>query len=238
MELTCLATGSSGNCYLLKVGSDTVILDAGIEIEKIIKNVNLNDVKFAFISHEHKDHSKSLEKLVLRGVPIVSGITTHEFTENQKFGEFGALYLIPIQHGNTSNAAIIIKTKNECILYATDFNICEYDLSAFKFTSIIVECNYIDERIDAVFEKYEGKPQFFKFKRQINSHMGLRGLQIFLDTLDLKYCSKIILVHKSTNIDLVDAPRMGLTILKRYGIDTGVCRTNGGIDWYLKEDYE
>lgn len=220
-NLECLATGSSGNCYILRIDDYTCILDAGCKWEKLVANVNLNKVDFAFISHEHKDHSLNLEKLVLRGVEILSGINTRSLFKKAFKGRLQA-YLVPIQHGETNNCALILKNYDECVLYATDFNICEYDLSTFQFTRVIVECNYLEERI-------KGQADI-KSLRQINTHMGLEGLQIFLDTLDLSKCEEIDLVHMSN--DYGDKIIMGSSIYNKYKIKTGVCLKHGGVEYY------
>lgn len=42
MILRCLASGSSGNYYLLQNENETLILDCGIDIKKIKKGLNWN----------------------------------------------------------------------------------------------------------------------------------------------------------------------------------------------------
>ena len=221
----CLCTGSTGNCYLLKVGSSLVVLDAGGDFKKLTSSVNLNDVEFAYISHEHQDHSKNLKNLILRGVKCLDGITNQETIKNQinaKNGGFLQVLRVPIKHGKCNNSALIIKSEEELILYATDFNRCEYDLSKFKFTRVIVECNYIESMVVGV--------EDIKVKRQINTHMGLEGLQIFLDKLDLSKCQEIDLIHMSQGYG--NPILMGSTIYSKYRIKTGVCKQYGGIDYY------
>ncbi len=235
MKISCLASGSTGNCYLVKMGGSCFILDAGITIDSIVSKVNLNDVDFAFISHEHKDHSKSADKLVLRGVKIVKGNLIHDFVKIAPTTEFDTkfqVFCFPVQHGDEQNAGIIVycnETK-ECLLYATDFNICKYDIQAFlnayipqaKFTHIMVECNYIEELVQGMDD--------IKTKRQINTHMGLNGLQLFLDKLDLSKCQEIVLVHMSQGYG--DSIWMPATIYSKYKIKTGICQQWGGIDYY------
>lgn len=225
IEVNCLATGSTGNCYILKIDGSTVILDAGCKWNKLIANQNLNDVLFAYISHVHKDHSLNEENLRIRGIEILNGTTSGEILKNEfktKFDSKIRAYRIPIRHGDTENAALIIQTKNECVLYATDFNLCEYDLSSFKFTHILVECNFLDERVVGCSD--------IKTLRQINTHMSLGGLKIFLDCLDLSQCKEIDLIHLSQQYgnDIL----MGSAIYTRYQIKTGVCKQHGGIEYY------
>ena len=224
-ELECLGTGSKGNCYIVKADGSCFLLDAGIPKKIIDKHINFNDVNLIFISHEHKDHSLSMNKLDLRGVKILDGITNQEVIKNQINAKNGGLlrvWQIPIHHGSTNNNALVVKTDEECVLYATDFNICDYDLSDFKFTRVIVECNYIDKLLPQDMD--------FKTRRQINTHMGLNGLMIFLDKLDLSKCQELDLIHMSQGYG--DSVLMGAKIYAKYRIRTGVCKQFGGIEYY------
>ena len=226
VEVKCLATGSTGNCYLLKIDGETVILDAGCDWNKLTEAQNLNDVLFAYISHEHKDHSLNYKNLRLRGVRCLDGINTRLAVQNQIQGKISGLkfeiYRFPILHGKVNNNALIIKTHDECVLYATDFSLCEYDLSEFRFTHILVECNYLEERVKG----HEDK----KTLRQINTHMGLEGLKVFLDSLELRWCKEIDLIHLSQQYG--NNMIMGSAIYSRYRIKTGVCQQYGGIEYY------
>lgn len=56
MKLTCLATGSSGNCYLLQADNgETLILDCGISIKEIKKGLDwdIRSVSGVIVSHAH-----------------------------------------------------------------------------------------------------------------------------------------------------------------------------------------
>jgi len=223
-KIRCLATGSTGNCYLLNLGGGCIILDAGVSIDNILAEQNLNDVDFAFISHQHKDHSRSFDKLKFRGVDTLDGFTNQDFIKIQKLSQFGGEYTIyqfPIEHGECNNNGIIIKYDEECILYLTDFNICKYNLHQFKFTRVLIECNYMEENIN---------PNDIKMKRQINTHMGLKGCIKFLETLNLEKCYEIDLVHISPTVG--DGIVMGSTINSKFKIPVGVCKQWGGIDYY------
>ena len=226
MIINCLASGSKGNCYLVKMGSSSFLLDAGISIEKIADRINLNELEFAFISHEHKDHSLSLKKLIFRGVKIFGGINIPKGDKNRFLSLFCGdfkMFCFDVEHGDCKNYGLIVKNveSDECLLYITDFSLCKFDLRQFKFTNVMVECNFIESML----------PQIgFKERRQINTHMGLDGLQFFLDKLDLTRCKEILLLHLSENYG--DNIIMGSTIFSKYKIRTGVCLQNGGIDYY------
>lgn len=226
MEFKCLGTGSSGNCYLLNVGGSNILLDAGVQLSTIVKNINLNFIGFAFISHSHKDHSLSAEKLKKRGIIPYTDENVEDFTRIRKIDlpnfEF---YSFPVEHGDCHCAGLIIRNleTKECILYVTDFTVCKYDLSCFKFTSVIVECNYIKEKVI-------DSDNFTRTKENIYRHMSLEGCTLFLSKLDLSRCNVIILTHFSDNYS--DPIYMGSYINARFRKKVLCCRKLGGYDTY------
>lgn len=73
MKLKCIATGSSGNCYLLQADNgETLILDCGIPIKEIKKGLdwNIKDVVGVLCTHQHSDHNKSLKDFINMGIPV------------------------------------------------------------------------------------------------------------------------------------------------------------------------
>ena len=91
MKLKCIATGSSGNCYLLQADSgETLILDCGIPIKEIKKGLNWNikDVVGVLCTHRHLDHSKSLNDFKAMGIPICKpyeALLMNQFLANSYF---------------------------------------------------------------------------------------------------------------------------------------------------------
>ena len=55
MQLKVVSSGSSGNCYLLTIGSETLILDAGCRFRevKIALGFNIRPIKGVVVTHEH-----------------------------------------------------------------------------------------------------------------------------------------------------------------------------------------
>lgn len=234
MEFTCIGTSSRGNCYLIKTDGSNILLDAGVPLRKIVKEINLNDLSFSFISHEHKDHAECMNSLDYRGVQVVYGGITKEWRKikiNRNFK--GNMYTFGVEHGETICNGCIIETKEDTILYITDFNICKWDLSMFNFTTIIIECNFIEEKITQ--EMIDSNP---KYKRQINTHLGLEGLLTFLSHLKLDKCNEIILTHASTDERIYDQQEAMIRVFSRFLKPVGVCQTKGGVEWFGKDEFE
>ena len=229
MKIECLGSGSSGNSYIVHQEGFTYLLDAGVNFKKIISNINLNELEFCFISHEHKDHSANLENLLKRGVNVVYGKTIQDFTKiSQKWLKSTKynLFAFPIKHGDCKNAALIVQSENECLLYATDFSVCKYNLKQFKFTHIMVECNFDEELMRKA-------PKDYKHLRQINTHLGFNGLKTFLNkAVDLTSVEEIILIHLSTEAELVDRKVILMKAqLEWQNKKIGICLQRGGIDY-------
>lgn len=68
LAICSLASGSSGNCYLVRTPSAAVLVDAGISARQVklrleAMGLSLDDISAVLITHEHADHVKSLEAL-------------------------------------------------------------------------------------------------------------------------------------------------------------------------------
>lgn len=55
-SLKVIGTGSTGNCYLLTVGKEQLLLDAGVPLTEIKKSLNwdMRGIKGVVISHAHR----------------------------------------------------------------------------------------------------------------------------------------------------------------------------------------
>lgn len=77
-----LASGSSGNCYLIKSEKTNLLLDAGISLKAIKSGlqtlgVDLDEIDAILITHEHIDHIKGLKALSRKtDCPIITSIGT------------------------------------------------------------------------------------------------------------------------------------------------------------------
>lgn len=75
MDIKVLASGSSGNAYTISDGETSLLLDAGISLRDIQTGTGfrVRQLAGAFITHEHRDHSKAAKDLARLGVDIYSG---------------------------------------------------------------------------------------------------------------------------------------------------------------------
>ncbi len=84
IKFISLASGSSGNCYYLGTDKHGILIDAGIGIRTIKKdlkelNLSLSNVRAVFVTHDHADHIKAVGHLGEKyNIPVYSTREIHE----------------------------------------------------------------------------------------------------------------------------------------------------------------
>ena len=80
MKIQILASGSSGNAYIIGDGETSLLLDAGIPLKAIQtgSGFRVRQLAGCFITHSHKDHSKAAKDLARLGVDIYTSAGTIE----------------------------------------------------------------------------------------------------------------------------------------------------------------
>jgi phosphoribosyl 1,2-cyclic phosphodiesterase len=77
LRLQSLASGSSGNAYLLESGNSLLLLDCGIGIRLIQAGLHawgrdLSSISAVVLTHEHSDHVRALDAVQRRRLPVIS----------------------------------------------------------------------------------------------------------------------------------------------------------------------
>ena len=72
MIFTSLASSSHGNCYVVSDGETAILLECGISFRRIKKGLgfDLSAIRACLVSHEHKDHAKSVMDIIKSGVEV------------------------------------------------------------------------------------------------------------------------------------------------------------------------
>ena len=76
LEVHVIASGSKGNCTVIKKGNSVILHDVGISCRRIVNglkelHIDMNQVEGIFISHEHTDHIVGLQQLLKRfDIPV------------------------------------------------------------------------------------------------------------------------------------------------------------------------
>jgi phosphoribosyl 1,2-cyclic phosphodiesterase len=72
MEIKILASSSSGNCYFVRDGISSLLLECGISFSVIKQGLGFSVSKLSgcLVTHEHQDHAKAFKDVLCAGVDI------------------------------------------------------------------------------------------------------------------------------------------------------------------------
>lgn len=166
LSFCSLASGSSGNCYIVKSSEATVLVDAGISTKKIhnlidelgIKRSEINGV---LITHEHTDHVKGLKVLtkqnknwrVYASRGTAESIKGNIHDENMliSFEAGDTIYLndmeirsMRVSHDAADPVCYSISSEDSCVMIITDTGFVSDEAAAELKTAdiIVIEANY------------------------------------------------------------------------------------------------
>lgn len=210
MDIKTLASSSQGNCYLVSDGKTTVMLECGVKFADIRRGAgfDLSSVCGCLLTHEHKDHARSVVECLRATVPVYTsggtvealGLDAHHrlhVIEALKQFELGSFVVLPFaaQHDCAEPLSFLIcsKATGEKLLFATD---TYYVAHRFKgLTHIMIECNYaldiLNRHVDAGLINEQMR------KRVLKSHMSVDTCLGFLRANDLSAVQEIWLIHLS-----------------------------------------
>ncbi|MBN1503346.1 MBL fold metallo-hydrolase [Candidatus Woesearchaeota archaeon] len=84
MEVSVLASGSSGNCTLIKTKESKFLVDVGLSCKQTVKKLaskgyDLDEINAIFITHEHIDHIRGLNTIARKfDTPVFMNSATYE----------------------------------------------------------------------------------------------------------------------------------------------------------------
>lgn len=205
-----ISTGSHGNCYILQVEGEILLLECGVTYKKILKalDFDLSNVKGCLISHEHKDHSKAIDQLIKNGINVYSSKGTFESLgvesyraktiKSEEQFKIGNFTILPFETEHDCEEPLGFLIHHKAIgklLFATDTYYIKYKFKGLNH--ILVECNYDNKILETNVES--GKVHPVLRGRIIKSHFSLDNLKDFLKASDLTQIKNIILIHLSSS---------------------------------------
>ncbi len=213
IDIKVLASGSSGNCIYVNDGSSPLLLECGVRFKEIQRGLNFQVSSLAgcLVSHEHKDHCKSVKELMKAGIDCYMlkatadalGATGHrvkivEPLKQFKIGSSWTILPFPLVHDVENVGYLMASSTGDKLVYLTDTVYCK-----FKFvglTHILVEINNSLEILrDNV--RMGVIPLEMK-NRIIKTHFSLENVKEFLRASDLSRVEEIHIIHVSeTNGD-------------------------------------
>ncbi|WP_029544609.1 MBL fold metallo-hydrolase [Selenomonas sp. AB3002] len=210
MDIKIIATGSSGNCYLVGDGSTRLLLDAGIPLKRISEGCDykLSEISAALITHKHKDHSRAIDALIRRGIPcyapkdmldwwpnirpVEKYMTMKERLYNFDVGTFDIqAFYVPHDCDCIGYYIRSIKTE-ERLVYLTDLSAIPYKF--LKVNYWLIEANYSRAILD---KNVENGAEISYANRIIETHMSIEKLEEYFSTYDELTAKEITLIHMS-----------------------------------------
>lgn len=204
MIFESLASSSAGNAYIVSDRNTRILLECGISYKKLqqYSKFTLNRVEACLVTHEHKDHAKSVEQLVKDGMQVYMSEGTADalgagavnMIQSMEQFNVGSLDIVPFTtfHDAAEPLGFLIKSRidGDVLAFATDTVNLRYKFPGLNILAI--EANYQKE----ILERHERMPD--KVKQRIgNAHMEIETLCEYLRELDLSQCREIHLLHLS-----------------------------------------
>lgn len=206
MEIEIYASGSSGNCYMIKNGRGSIMLDCGLPFREMQRKIGFTIPDAVLVTHEHQDHAKAIRDLARIGVDCymtdgtakqISAGSHHRIhiIKPRQMIDLGVYKIsaFETQHDAAEPVGFIVEDSEDKLLYATDTFYIRYQFKGL--TKLMVECNHSYDILDKNVEA--GYLDARLRDRLIKSHFSLENLKEFLKANDLSKVTEIWLIHLS-----------------------------------------
>lgn len=214
MRLHVLASGSSGNGYVLYNDHEALVIECGVPYSQCLRAIDFHRewIVGALVTHEHQDHAKYVEQYLEAGIKVYASDGTCKAEEqlfkkkflkmtpvaNQQLFEVGRFKVLPFdtEHDCAEPFGFLVYHEEMGqILFATDTYYLKYQFP--NLTHIMLECNYESGIIE---RNVQNKviPPFYR-DRVFRSHMSLETHISTLLANDLSRVNTVVLLHLSHN---------------------------------------
>ena len=210
MIFQSLASSSSGNAYLVSDGQTHILIECGLSHKKLQQacGFKLTSLDAVLISHEHKDHSQCVEKILSSGIPVYLSQGTAralelpeklldmatEMVAGEQF-TVGTMVIKPFStfHDAQEPMGFVMQSTVDwdVFAFATDTVNLPYNFPGVNILAL--EANF--QR--SILDRSERMPEKTK-KRVSNTHMEIDKLCECLRRMDLRACRELWLLHLSS----------------------------------------
>lgn len=208
MKLICLGSSSSGNSYILKGSTESLVVECGLPLKDVKKALDfkIGTIAGCVISHQHRDHSKYLPEYLKSGIRVLAleDVFKSFSLKNRIFcktiqpmrgyivGSF-KIFALPVAHDVPCVGFVIEHSEMGKLLFITDTMMCEYRIAGLNH--IMLEANYSDEILEANINTGYILPSMRE--RLLESHMEIKTTEQILRTTDLSAVNDVVLLHLS-----------------------------------------
>lgn len=217
MRLIINGSSSAGNSYILDSGSQFLLIEAGVQINDIMKSIKRRSDKIAgaLISHVHGDHACCVPDLLKRGVRVYGNENVADtypgvYTLHREWKKIGEFYVIPFEcaHDVSNYGYIVTHPDMKPLLFGTDTY--AYPSIYKGIGNFLVEANYDDSLLQ--------KSDISQAMRDrlLTSHMSLDYCMRYLEQCEAQKAQNIILVHLSARHS--DAAQFKQKVQQAFGV--------------------
>ena len=209
MRFEALASSSHGNAYIVSDEKTRILVECGVSHRKLQQLCGFKTTAFdgCLVSHEHKDHSACVDKLLAAGVKVYLSQGTARAlelpeallslaTEMESGVQFavGTIDVLPfpVYHDAQEPLGFVMQSRvdGDIFVYAIDTVNVPYNFPGVNVLAI--EANF--DR--AILDRCERMPE--KVRHRIsNTHMEIDMVCRCLSRMDLSRCREIHLMHLS-----------------------------------------
>jgi len=207
MKLKVLASSSAGNGYVLQSDTGTLLIEAGVPISTVRKQVeDFRNVVGCLVSHEHGDHARYIDDYLHAGIRIYAnqevftakGINHYNAVPLEKFkaAKIGSFMVIPCpaNHDVPCFAYFIQHEEMGDLAFITDSHDFAYAMKGVRH--MMIECNWSEECLQQAVE--EKRTPWFVAKRVRDTHMSLRNAIGYIrDEFNPEQLNEIVMLHLS-----------------------------------------
>lgn len=225
ITIETLGSSSKGNCYRLKSGSRSLLLECGLPWKEIRRKLNFEttDLDGCLVSHFHGDHARSIYDVMKAGVDVYASFETfqeacpvlpvhnhraHPVEAGFHFHPTKHWAVLPFKtvHDTPGSLGFVIKDRSDVLVFLTDTAYCKYMFPGFP-SIIMIEANFSEEILQRNVEAGLIDPA--RAKRVRENHFSIEKVLDFLKANDLSRCRAIHLLHLSDgNSDATAFKRM------------------------------
>ncbi len=164
MRVTSLASGSSGNCYLIEAGATVVLVDAGLAPQRLDgylrdRGLDPGQLSGILLTHEHSDHIRGARAVAIRlGLPVYANRATlrasRKDLENAEMaeivpeipGSIGSLEIVPfrVRHDAADTVGYRLTAEGVSVTIVTDLGMADDRVRAMirEAELVVLEANH------------------------------------------------------------------------------------------------
>lgn len=203
--LDVIASGSSGNAYLITAGHERLMIECGVPFKEVLHAIpwggKISNTKGCLVSHRHGDHFECHDGVQLYNIPIYSlpsiaddfeGVFPLLPKHKYKIGQFSVMPL-HVQHGSCDNYSYIIDNPfTGRIVFATDCEDFPYDIP--NVTTLMIEANYSEEIL--LQHALDGDD----IRSRSETHMEINRTLACVERLQSPKLRRVVLLHLSDGL--------------------------------------